>query len=107
MKYTDLRLSEALTHLKYTRKGFSLKGGSLGAFEKPLIKYAKKMKKVDSCQGYQPTSVLAKRSGKSIFKVPAKTSSAKKSVKKASIKKSQKSQKSQKTSRSINGSFKD
>lgn len=101
MKYTDLRLSEALTHLKYTRKGFSSEGGKLGDFEKPLIKYAKKLKKVDSYQGYQPTSVLGKRkSGKSGFKVTAKTSSAKKSVKKTSTKKSQK------TGRSINGSSK-
>lgn len=48
LKYTDLFLSEALTHLQYTRKGFELTNGNLGAFKKPVEKFAKKLKKLDT-----------------------------------------------------------
>ena len=45
MKYTDLQLSEALTHLQYSRKGFEMMKGNLGPFKKPVELFAKKVKK--------------------------------------------------------------
>ena len=65
LKYTDLFLSEALLHLQYSRKGFEMTNGNLGAFKKPLEKFAKKLKKLDSGEGDEKSnSVSGKTSGK-------------------------------------------
>ena len=65
LKYTDLFLSEALLHLKYSRKGFELTNGNLGAFKKPLEKYAKKLKKLDSGGNEDKSTSASAKSGKS------------------------------------------
>lgn len=45
VKYTDLSLTEALTHLQFNRKGFELAKGNLEGFKEPLEKYAKEAEK--------------------------------------------------------------
>nr|XP_046917214.1 uncharacterized protein LOC124497592 [Dermatophagoides farinae] len=52
IKYTDLWLSEAILHMKYTRKGFETRaandcGNELGTFKKIIYKFAQKHGKND------------------------------------------------------------
>ncbi|OTF81308.1 map kinase phosphatase-like protein [Euroglyphus maynei] len=49
IKYTDLWLSEAILHMKYTRKAFetTASGNELGTFRKPLFRFAEKHGKND------------------------------------------------------------
>lgn len=63
-KYTDLSLSEALTHLQFTRKGFELAEGNLEGFKKPLEKFAKKAKKPVQApvKSEQPQEEISKQS---------------------------------------------
>ena len=47
LKYTDLTLSEALLHLRYSRKSFENANSHLGPFAEPLSNFATKLAKND------------------------------------------------------------
>lgn len=87
-----MSLTEALTHLQFTRKGFEMNEGNLEGFKKPLEKFAKKAKKPAAVAGPEETSKSA--SSKSTKAKPkTKTKTKKKTAPKSNKGKSTKSTK--------------